>query len=225
MAGGPSQLETFDYKPELEQARRPAVPRIVHQGPATRAASEHGAQSPRAVRRIPRSTASRGRRFPSLFPHIAGIADDICIIRSMVTEQINHDPAHAFMNSGSILKGRPSMGSWLLYGLGAETETCPASSSSPRQASPAAAAGLGPAMVSGLPASQVPGHPVPVEGRRGALRRQSRRRLPDHASGRLSTRSSGSTACWPRSALDPEIAHAHRPVRDGLPDADVACRS
>ena len=60
-----------------------------------------------------------------LFPQTAGTADEICIIRSMVTEQINHDPAQAFMNSGSILKGRPSMGSWLLYGLGAETDSLP----------------------------------------------------------------------------------------------------
>jgi hypothetical protein len=56
---------------------------------------------------------------------MAGIADDLCIIRSMQTEQINHDPAHAFMNSGSIIKGRPSMGSWLLYGLGSETQDLP----------------------------------------------------------------------------------------------------
>ncbi len=66
-----------------------------------------------------------GQEISELFPHIGGIADDICIIRSMTTEQINHDPAQAFMNSGSILKGRPSMGSWLLYGLGAETDNLP----------------------------------------------------------------------------------------------------
>ena len=66
-----------------------------------------------------------GQEISELFPHMAGIADDLCIIRSMQTEQINHDPAHAFMNSGSIIKGRPSMGSWLLYGLGAETEDLP----------------------------------------------------------------------------------------------------
>src|SRR5262249_29420047 len=60
-----------------------------------------------------------------LFPAIGGIADEIAVIRSMQTEQINHDPAHAFMNSGSILKGRPSMGSWLLYGLGSMTDNLP----------------------------------------------------------------------------------------------------
>ncbi len=66
-----------------------------------------------------------GQEISSLFPHLASLADDICIIRSMHTEQINHDPAHAFMNTGSIIKGRPSMGSWLLYGLGAETDNLP----------------------------------------------------------------------------------------------------
>ena len=60
-----------------------------------------------------------------LLPHIQSIADEICIVRSMHTEQINHDPAHAFMNAGSIIKGRPSMGSWLLYGLGAESDNLP----------------------------------------------------------------------------------------------------
>jgi hypothetical protein len=60
-----------------------------------------------------------------LLPYTQQIADDICVIRSLHTEQINHDPAHAFMNAGSMVKGRPSMGSWLLYGLGAETDNLP----------------------------------------------------------------------------------------------------
>src|SRR5207253_7210089 len=66
-----------------------------------------------------------GQQISSLFPHIAGIADDICIIRSMVTEAINHDPAHTFMNTGTTISGRPSMGSWLTYGLGSEADDLP----------------------------------------------------------------------------------------------------
>ncbi len=66
-----------------------------------------------------------GQEICSLFPEIGSVADDLCIIRSMYTEQINHDPAHTFMNTGSIIAGRPSMGSWLLYGLGSETEELP----------------------------------------------------------------------------------------------------
>jgi hypothetical protein len=60
-----------------------------------------------------------------LFPHIGSVADDVCIIRSMQGEQINHDPAHTLMNTGSIIAGRPSMGSWILYGLGSEAEDLP----------------------------------------------------------------------------------------------------
>src|SRR5438874_12136549 len=66
-----------------------------------------------------------GVEISDLFPHTATIADELCIVRSMHTEQINHDPAHAFFNSGTSIKGRPSMGSWLLYGLGAETDNLP----------------------------------------------------------------------------------------------------
>jgi len=60
-----------------------------------------------------------------LFPHIGSVVDETCIVRSMWTEQINHDPAHTFMNSGSIITGRPCMGSWVLYGLGAEADNLP----------------------------------------------------------------------------------------------------
>lgn len=66
-----------------------------------------------------------GQQICELFPQIGSVADDICLVRSMWTEQINHDPAHTVMNTGSILTGRPSMGSWVLYGLGSESEDLP----------------------------------------------------------------------------------------------------
>ncbi len=66
-----------------------------------------------------------GQQISEIFPHISTIADDICIIRSMQTEQINHDPAHTYMNTGTSISGRPSMGSWSLYGLGCETQNLP----------------------------------------------------------------------------------------------------
>ncbi len=124
MAGGPSQFESLDPKPRLDELNGQDFPasftagqqlaqlqntRLVARGSFTKF-SKHG---------------ESGQEVSSLFPETAAIADDICIIRSMHTEQINHDPAHAFMNSGSIIKGRPSMGSWLLYGLGSETENLP----------------------------------------------------------------------------------------------------
>jgi hypothetical protein len=66
-----------------------------------------------------------GHEICDLFPHIGGVSDDLCLVRSMWTEQINHDPAHLIMNTGSIIAGRPSMGAWLLYGLGSESENLP----------------------------------------------------------------------------------------------------
>jgi hypothetical protein len=124
MAGGPSHLETFDPKPALNRLHGQPFPTSFTQGQQlaqlqNTALRARGSSTP--FRRWGRS----GLEMSALFPHLGGVADDLCIIRSMVTEQINHDPAQAFMNSGSILNGRPSMGAWLLYGLGAETENLP----------------------------------------------------------------------------------------------------
>jgi hypothetical protein len=124
MAGGPSHLESFDYKPELKRINGQPFPESFTKGQqlAQLQNTELKARGPFTEFR---KHGNSGQEISDLFPHIAEIADDICIVRSMHTEQINHDPAHAFMNSGSIIKGRPSMGSWLLYGLGAETDNLP----------------------------------------------------------------------------------------------------
>ena len=123
-AGGPSHLETFDYKPKLAAMNGKPMPdsftkgqqiaqlqgqKLICFGP------QHGFQK----------FGKCGAEICELFPRIGSVADDLCIIRSMWTEQINHDPAHTIMNTGSIIAGRPSMGSWALYGLGAETEDLP----------------------------------------------------------------------------------------------------
>ena len=124
MAGGPSHVESFDPKPQLDLLDGQAFPESFTAG--QQLAQLQGSKL------IARGSFTKfqkwgkcGTEISEIFPHIGSIADEICVIRSMVTEQINHDPAHAFMNSGSILKGRPSMGSWLLYGLGAETQDLP----------------------------------------------------------------------------------------------------
>jgi hypothetical protein len=124
MAGGPSHLESLDFKPKLKELHDKPFPESLTKG-------QQLAQLQGAVLKARgpfcefKKWGKSGQEISTLFPNIGGIADDICIVRSMHTEQINHDPAHAFMNSGSIIKGRPSMGSWLLYGLGAETENLP----------------------------------------------------------------------------------------------------
>jgi hypothetical protein len=124
MAGGPSHLESLDPKPVLDKLNGQVFPDSYTKG-------QQLAQLQNTVLKARGSFAKfkkygqSGQEISDLFPNIGGIADDICIVRSMQTEQINHDPAHAFMNTGSIVKGRPSMGSWMLYGLGAETENLP----------------------------------------------------------------------------------------------------
>ena len=124
MAGGPSHLETFDYKPTLaEQDGKPMPGSITSgqpiaqlQGQALRCLGpQHGFQK----------HGESGQEISDVLPNIATVADDICIVRSMVTEQINHDPAHTFMNTGSSISGRPSMGSWFTYGLGTGVDNLP----------------------------------------------------------------------------------------------------
>ncbi len=124
MAGGPSHLESFDYKPELARNAGKAMPASLTEGQpiAQLQDSELRAKGPQF------SFARHGQsqqEISELFPHIAKVADDICIVRSMRAEQINHDPAHTFMNTGTSISGRPSMGAWLTYGLGNEAEDLP----------------------------------------------------------------------------------------------------
>src|SRR5262252_836406 len=123
-AGGPSHLETFDYKPKLAELTGTAMPESF-----TRGQQIAQLQGQRLTCFGPTHEFTRfgesGQMLCELFPHIGSVVDETCIVRSMWTEQINHDPAHTFMNSGSIITGRPSMGSWVLYGLGAETDNLP----------------------------------------------------------------------------------------------------
>ncbi len=124
MAGGPSHLETFDFKPKLKELDGKAFPESFTKG--QQLAQLQGAElKARGAFCEFKKFGQSQQEISTLFPNIGEIADDICIVRSLHTEQINHDPAHAFMNTGSQIKGRPSMGSWLLYGIGAETENLP----------------------------------------------------------------------------------------------------
>jgi uncharacterized protein (DUF1501 family) len=124
MAGGPSHLETFDWKPELKKLDNKPFPESFTKG--QQLAQLQGAElKARGAVYGFKKFGQSGQEICELFPHIGSLADDLCIVRSMQTEQINHDTAHAFMNTGSIIKGRPSMGSWLSYGLGCETSDLP----------------------------------------------------------------------------------------------------
>ncbi len=124
MAGGPSHLETFDYKPELDRLDGQPMPESFTKG--------------QPIAQLQGQTLRVKGHFNTFHPHgesgllvndyigwQARLADDICVIKSMVTEQINHDPAHTFMNTGTAISGRPSMGSWINYGLGSESSNLP----------------------------------------------------------------------------------------------------
>ncbi len=124
MAGGPSHLETFDWKPKLKALHDQPFPESFTRGQQLAQLQNKVLKARGPFCNFTRS-GQAGIEISDLFPHLQTVADELCVIRSMQTEQINHDPAHAFMNSGSIVKGRPSMGSWLLYGLGSETENLP----------------------------------------------------------------------------------------------------
>jgi hypothetical protein len=124
MAGGPSHLETLDYKPRLAEMHGQPMPESYTKGkPIAQLqgqklncfAPQHGFKK----------YGQSGQELCEIFPHVGSVADEICIIRSMVTDAINHDPAHTFMNTGTTISGRPAMGSWVTYGLGSESDDLP----------------------------------------------------------------------------------------------------
>ena len=124
MAGGPSHLESFDNKPELTRLNGQPMPESFTKGEQLAQLQGQELKCMGPMFDFARYGDS-GQEISSVFPHISTIADDMCIIRSMQTDQINHDPAHTLMNSGTAISGRPSMGSWLLYGLGSECDNLP----------------------------------------------------------------------------------------------------
>ena len=124
MAGGPSHLETFDYKEQLEKMHGEPMPDSITQGQPIAQLQGQELKCQRPLTRF-RKYGQSGQQISDYLPFTARLADKICIVRSMVTEQINHDPAHTFMNTGTAISGRPSMGSWVNYGLGSESENLP----------------------------------------------------------------------------------------------------
>jgi hypothetical protein len=124
MAGGPSQLELFDLKPKLAELHGQPMPESYTQG--QQLAQLQGQKLLCLGPMFPFcKVGSSGTEISTLLPHIGSIADEICLVRSMTTDAINHDPAHMFMNTGSQIAGRPSMGAWINYGLGSVSENLP----------------------------------------------------------------------------------------------------
>ena len=124
MAGGPSHLETFDYKSHLNALDGQPMPESFTVGQPIAQLQGQELKVQGHLTKFRRYGQS-GQWVSDFLPHQAAIVDDLCILRSMVTEQINHDPAHTFMNTGTAISGRPSMGAWINYGLGSESQDLP----------------------------------------------------------------------------------------------------
>ena len=126
-SGAPSQIDLFDYKPALEALRAKELPDSVRQGQRLTGMTATQTSFPVAPSLFKFSQHGQSRAWVSeLMPYTSRVADDLCFIKSMNTEQINHDPAVTFCQTGFQLAGRPSIGSWLAYGLGSENKELPA---------------------------------------------------------------------------------------------------
>jgi hypothetical protein len=126
MAGGPSQFDSFDYKPELEKRRGEDLPASFRKGKPLPGMSTNQALFPLVGSHYPfRQYGQSGAWVSDMFPQTAKVVDDLCFVKSMCSEAVNHDPALTFMQTGAPLPGRPSIGSWVSYGLGTDNRDLP----------------------------------------------------------------------------------------------------
>jgi hypothetical protein len=126
-SGAPSQIDLFDYKPALEALRAKELPDSIRQGQRLTGMTATQTSFPVAPSLFHFAQHGQsGAWLSELLPHTARVVDSLCFIKSMNTEQINHDPAVTFCQTGFQLAGRPSIGSWLSYGLGSENKELPA---------------------------------------------------------------------------------------------------
>jgi hypothetical protein len=126
-SGGPSHLDLFDYKPTLAKVSGTDLPESVRGGQRLTTMTSMQASFPVVPSLFKFAQYGQsGAWLSDLLPHTARVADDICFIKSLYTDQINHDPAVTFAQTGFQLAGRPSMGSWISYGLGTQNQDLPA---------------------------------------------------------------------------------------------------
>src|SRR5262245_20983826 len=127
MAGGPSQLELFDYKPRLQELNNQPIPQSYLEGRRFAFMDTFTREVPRLLgtRRGFFRAGQQGTWISELLPHLATVADDLAVVRSVATNVFNHAPAKIFVNTGSPQFGRPSMGAWVTYGLGSASRNLP----------------------------------------------------------------------------------------------------
>ncbi|HAW32531.1 MAG TPA: sulfatase [Planctomycetaceae bacterium] len=125
-SGAPSQLDLFDYKPGLKKFHKTELPDSIRRGQRLTGMTSGQKSFPIAASMYQFARyGESGTWMSELLPHTAKMADELCIVKSLYTEAINHDPAITFLQTGSIQAGRPSMGSWISYGLGSENRDLP----------------------------------------------------------------------------------------------------
>lgn len=124
MSGGPSQFETFDDKPLLRELNGKPIPESLTQG-VKLAFLQYEALKCFGTDIPFRKCGESGQAISDVLPNLQRVADELCVVRTLQTDQVNHDPAHTFMNTGFSIAGRPSMGSWCSYGLGSEADNLP----------------------------------------------------------------------------------------------------
>jgi hypothetical protein len=126
MSGGPAQHDLFDHKPRLRERNGLALPDEIRRGQRLTGMSANQAILPLAGSQFEFARhGESGAWVSELLPHTAGVVDELCFVKSLWTEAINHDPAMTFFETGSQIAGRPSMGSWVSYGLGSPNENLP----------------------------------------------------------------------------------------------------
>ncbi|MBA3937872.1 MAG: DUF1501 domain-containing protein [Planctomycetes bacterium] len=184
-SGGPSHIDLFDNKPGMAALDGKPMPESLTKGQPI-AQLQGQALKVMAPQHPFRRWGKSGLEISEVLPNIGGVADEICVIRSMMTDAINHDPAQSFMNSGSSISGRPSMGSWFLYGLGSACQDLPGfivlTSVGGGQAQPIASrqwsAGMLPSRFQGVP-FHAKGDPVLYVGRPPGVGVQQQREVID----------------------------------------------
>ena len=126
-SGGPSHIDLLDYKPQLKKHHAKELPDSIRQGQRLTGMTSGQKSFPVVASKFGFHQAGQSGAFVSdLLPHTSRVIDEICMIRSMHTEAINHDPAITYIQTGSQQPGRPSLGAWLSYGLGSESDNLPA---------------------------------------------------------------------------------------------------
>ena len=224
MAGGPSQLELFDYKPQLQKYSGQPIPDSFIKGRRFAFMDIFTKEHPKllgTVRKFARHGQS-GAWVSALLPHLAEVVDDLAIVKSVATDVFNHAPAKLFVNTGSAQFGRPSMGSWVTYGIGSESADLPgfvvlqSGPRGPRGGAVNWGSGFLPSAYQGVPFR---GGGEPILNLSTPEGISPRAAAPDHRGDR---RPQPGPA---RRHRRPRDRHADRRLRDGLPDADRAPRS